>query len=192
MITLGQLKALRFKPNTEPTITDAREKWDLTIRDKGGYCPCCDRWGKVYRYGISHAMTKALLWMASSHGENWIDMPKQAPRDLIQTYTFATLKWWRLIERLHIEKEVKVEKNDEGEQVLVYADSETKSSGLWRVTPIGMMFAKGQVQVPQYVYLYNDTLKDVSTETVYIKDCVGKKFNYSEIMNETWGGGYDK
>jgi hypothetical protein len=192
MITLEQLRALRFKPKAEPTITDARGEWDLTIRDKGGYCPCCDRWGKVYRYGISHAMTKALLWMASSHGENWIDMPKQAPRDLIQTYTFATLKWWRLIERLHIEKEVKVEKNDEGEQVLVYADSETKSSGLWRVTPIGMMFAKGQVQVPQYVYLYNDTLKDVSTETVYIKDCVGKKFNYSEIMNETWGRGYDK
>lgn len=187
MITLEQLRALRYKPKAEPTVNEARGAWDLTIRGKGGYCPCCDKWGKVYRLGISHAMMKALLWMASNHAENWIDMPKQAPRDLIQTYTFASLKWWRLIERLHIEKEVKVEDGK-----LVYADSDTKSSGIWRVTPIGMRFAKGEIQVPQYVYLYNDTLKDVSTETVSIKDCVGKKFSYSEIMNATWGGGYDE
>jgi hypothetical protein len=184
MITLEQLRALRYKPKAEPTVNEARGAWDLTIRDKGGYCPCCDRWGKVYRYGISHAMMKALLWMASNHGENWVNMPRQAPRDLIQTYTFATLKWWKLIERLHIEKEVKVEDGK-----LVYADSDTRSSGIWRVTPIGMKFAKGLCQVPKYVYLYNDTLKDVSTETIYIKDCVGNKFIYSEIMKETWGEG---
>jgi hypothetical protein len=193
MSLLDQIKALRLPAPKEPTIGEARAEWDLTIRGKGGYCPCCDKWGKVYRLGISHSMMKALLWMASNHGENWVDMPKQAPRDLIQTYTFASLKWWRLIERLHIEKEVEVVTNeDTGERELVYADSATKSSGIWRVTPIGMQFAKGLVQVPQYVYLYNDTLKDVSTETVYIKDCVGKKFSYSEIMNATWGGGYDE
>ena len=185
MITLDQIKALRLPEPKEPTLSQLRGEWDLTIRDKGGHCPCCDKWGKVYRHGISHAMMKALLWMASNHGENWINMPKQAPRDLIQTYTFATLKWWRLIQPLHIEQEVNVE-----DGVLVYGDSETRSSGIWRVTPIGMQFAKGLLQVPKFVYLYNDTLKDVSTETIYIQDCVGKKFNYSEIMNETWGGGY--
>jgi hypothetical protein len=185
MSLLDQIKALRLPAPIEPTLSKLQATWDEVIRGKGGHCPCCGKWGKVYRHGISHAMMKALLWMASNHGENWINMPKQAPRDLIQTYTFATLKWWRLIEPLNIEQEVNVE---DGE--LVYSDSETRSSGIWRVTPLGMKFAKGQVQVPKYVYLYNDTLKDVSTETVYIKDCVGKKFNYSEIMNATWGGGY--
>lgn len=187
MITLEQLRALRYKPKTEPTVSQAKADWDLTIRGKGGYCSCCGKWGKVYRHGISHSMMKALLWMASTHGVNWVNMPKQAPRELIQTYTFATLKWWGLIQPLHIEHEVNVGEDADGEQVLVYGDSATRSSGIWRVTPIGMQFAKGLVQVPKHVFLYNDTLKDVSIETIYIKDCVGKKFNYSEIMTETWG-----
>ena len=185
MSLLDQIKKLRIEVPPEPTLSKLQAEWDIIIRNKGGHCACCGKWGKVYRHGISHAMMKALLWMASNHGENWVNMPKQAPRDLIQTYTFATLKWWRLIQPLHIEQEVNVEDGK-----LVYADTETRSSGIWRVTPLGMQFAKGLCQVPKFVYLYNDTLKDVSTETIYIKDCVGKKFNYSEIMNETWGGGY--
>jgi hypothetical protein len=163
--------------NVSISLDDARKQWDIAIRDEGDHCPCCGKWGKVYKVGISHAMMKALLWMASNHGQEWIDMPRQAPRWLIQTYTFATLKWWRLIERMPLDFGF-----EDGQ--------EKKFSGYWRVTPIGMQFAKGLVQVPKNVYLYDNSLMDVSTETIYIKDCVGKKFNYSEIMNETWGGGY--
>ena len=158
------------------TLEQARAQWDIAIRNKGDHCPCCGKWGKVYKVGISHAMMKALLWMASTYGEKWIDMPREAPRWLIQTYTFATLKWWRLIEQMPSE----VVEYDE-------AGQEKKFSGYWRVTPLGVQFAKGRVQVAKHVYLYDNSLMDVSTETVYIRDCVGKKFNYSEIMDHTWG-----
>jgi len=190
MITLDQIKALRFRPPpAQTTLEQARNNWDLTIRDKGGHCPCCDRWGKVYRHKVSESMVKSLLWIASNHGENWIDIPRVAPKSVVATYTFATLKWWHLIQPMNLDMSVKVEIDDEGNEKLVREDSEKRSSGLWRVTPLGMQFARGLVQIPKFVYLYNDTLKDVSVETVYIKDCVGEKFNYAEIMNETWGEG---
>jgi len=166
---------------SEITLNQARNGWDVTITEKGGHCPCCGRWGKVYRHTISESMVKSLLWMASTHGQEWIDMPRQAPRWLTQTYAFAKLKWWNLVQSMPMESGFEMGEDGTGQ--------EKKFSGYWRVTPIGMQFAKGALQVAKYVYLYDDTLKDVSTESIYIKDCIGKKFNYSEIMNETWGEG---
>jgi hypothetical protein len=64
---------------------------------------------------------------------------------------------------------------------------ETKYSGLWKVTSIGHHFARGKIQIPKYVYTYNNAVVDSSTETTYLRDCFGKKFNYDEIMSTTWG-----
>ena len=161
------------------TLDQARKNWAVTIEDKGGYCPCCDRWGKVYRHSISGLNAKALLWMCANTKGNdpWIHMPTKAPRDVMRS-TFALLRWWGLIQRMYVEPEI-------GE------DQETKHSGYWKVTDLGWQFARGRLQVPKYVYLYNDARQGMSDETTHIRDCFGKKFNYSELMGGTWGDDYE-
>ena len=169
---MGRLKELLLNLPHEKTLDDARDEWQITIAGKGGHCPCCGKWGKVYRHGISESNARALLWMASQP-QGWLDMSRGAPRWIIQTYSFATLQWWRLIEQFPRDED----------------NGDTKHVGFWRVTELGYEFAKGNLQVPKYVYLYNDTLMDMSNETIFIKDTIGKKFNYDELMSATWGEG---
>lgn len=161
------------------TIEEARKGWSATIEDKGGFCPCCDRWGKVYRHSISGLNAKALLWMcANTKGDDpWIHMPTKAPRDVMRS-TFALLRWWGLVQRMYVEPEM-------GEE------QETKHSGYWKVTDLGWQFARGRLQVPKYIYLYNDARQGMSDETTHIRDCFGKKFNYSELMGGVWGDDYE-
>jgi hypothetical protein len=161
----------------EMTISTARTTWATDIFGKGSYCPCCDRFGKVYKTRISGVMAKALLWMASKHEAEWVSMPERAPRWITRSNSFNKLKNWGLVIPLPMPN------NIEDKQ-------KKKSSGYWKVTSNGMKFAKGLVQVPKYVYLYNDAVIKVSTETVYIQDCFGKKFNYAEVMQEAWGREY--
>ena len=124
------------------TLEDAIKGWKVTIADKGGYCPCCGKWGKVYRQKISEAMVKSLL-----------------PIDVGAAI------------------------GDDG------VGQEKKFSGYWRVTSKGMQFARGFLQVPKYVYIYDNKYMDSSTETVYSRDCFGEDFNYDEIMSTTWADG---
>ena len=181
---MGKLKEMLL--NAQPldpvmTLDDAVKGWKVTIADKGGYCPCCGKWGKVYRQKLSEAMVKSLLWMASNHGEDWIDMPRQAPRWVIQTYTFATMHWWHLIERMPMTEGVAVGEDGVGQ--------EKKFSGYWRVTTKGMQFARGLIQMPKYIYVYDNKYMDASTETIYIRHCFGEEFNYDEVMSTTWTDG---
>lgn len=172
------LRDFLFGGSTPVTLDAARKDWKVTISEKGGNCPCCGKWGKVYKHRITEAMAKSLLWMASTKGTDWIDMPREAPRNIIQTYTFATLHWWGLIEQ-----HPKV-LGEDGEL------QQKKFTGHWRVTPTGLQFAKGQVEVPKHIYLYDNQLVDMSTETAPIRDCFGKEFSYAEVMSDTWGEEY--
>lgn len=161
------------------TLSAARKEWDATIRDSGGHCPCCDRWGKVNRYKVTENMAKTLLWMAANHGTEWVDMPNVAPRHALQTKSYSTMKHWGLIERHPMLV------NDDGSL------PDKKFSGLWRVTPTGISFAKGKSFIPKHVYIYDDQVVDVSTDSISIQDCFGEKFSYDEAMSATLGGDSD-
>lgn len=155
------------------TLSQARVAWQDTITGKGGYCPCCDRWGKVYRYKISESNAKALIWMSRATPtilNMWLDMPRQAPKWVVATNSFSLMEWWKLIDRRPMEIDDQKQK---------------KFSGHWRVTNLGREFVAGNLQLPKYVYIYNDRLQGVSTETITIKDCFGEDFNYEEMMSTT-------
>jgi hypothetical protein len=158
---------------TTMTLNEARRIWEVMAADKGGHCPCCDRFGKVYSTQISAVMAKSLLWMASKHGEEWVNMPEKAPRWITRSNSFNKLKNWGLVSPMPVDQTDK-----------------TKSSGFWRVTAIGMKFAKGETKMPKYAFTYNDSVLKLSDETIHIQDCFGKKFNYAEVMQEAWKKGY--
>jgi hypothetical protein len=151
------------------TLKDAQVAWKHTIENDGGHCPCCDRWGKIYGYSITKANTKALLWLCVKQKDcnGYVNVRNNVP-DYVLRSTLSTLSWWGLVERPIVDASDLDEKKN-------------KHDGYWRVTELGKQFARGLIQMPKRVFIYNNMLQGVSTQTVYIKDCV-EGFNYEEMM----------
>ena len=147
-----------------------REHWGLKIEGLGGYCPVCDRWGKIYPRSLNSAMARGLLWLVKQQprSDGWIEVAEIAPRWMLRTPQFASLKYWGLVATMPVDKGSKV-----------------KSSGLWQVTDKGRAFAHQQLTVHKYVHVYNDTALGLDGDQVYITDCLGDKYDYQQIM-----GGY--
>jgi hypothetical protein len=146
-------------------LAELRTIWRGIIGDEGGYCPCCDRWGKIYPRTLNKTMARSLVWLAhhSIGNDDWIDVPKDGPRWLIRSNQLPALRWWGLIHRLDTEDEAQ------------------KHSGLWRATKKGILFAQNRLQVPKKVYTYNAEVEGFSEELITIKDCV-ESFDYSAVM----------
>ncbi|MEI7817095.1 MAG: hypothetical protein WCI45_07875 [Desulfuromonadales bacterium] len=161
-------------------IGKARVLWSEAIKGKGAICPCCDKFGKVYKQKIGSGNAGALIWMVrnTDPAKPWIDMRTQPPRWITQKTTFTLLRWWGLIEGYVNVREIIDPETKEMEM------RTTKNSGLWKVTPAGFDFVHRRIQVPKYVYLYNDTLQNVGTKTCTIDECLTEKFNYDRLMND--------
>jgi hypothetical protein len=56
------------------TLEDAKADWLYAINGDGGYCPCCDRWGKIYPRQSNSSMARALIWLVAK-GPRWTDVP---------------------------------------------------------------------------------------------------------------------
>ena len=147
-------------------IAKARADWADVIKHEGGICPVCDRWGRIYRRGINRTMARSLVWLSSQEGDKdgWVDVPATAPKDVVRTNQLSTLKWWGLIESAA---------ND---------DPKKKRSGVWRVTHDGRLFVGHVIRIPKFVYTYNDTVREVSLETVSILECFEDPFDYRRVM----------
>lgn len=147
------------------TLEALRDLWKVTIEGDGGHCPCCDRWGKIYRRALNAAMARSLLWLVNQEdrGDGWVHVPSSAPPWMLRSQQLPALQMWGLVEGF---------------------DSETKlaSSGLWKPTPAGIAFAGNRTAVRKYVYVYNSTVLDTDGDEIQIGDALGSKYNYEEIM----------
>jgi hypothetical protein len=76
----------------------------------------------------------------------------------------APLQWWGLIEHMP--------KPDDPKQ---------KSSGLWRITPLGLQFAAGEVKVREKVWVFDARVQKFTGPDRDIRECIGR-FNYSAMM----------
>jgi len=146
-------------------LATLRGEWALTIEKDGGYCPCCDRWGKIYRRNLNSSMARALMWLVEfpDRGDGWTHVPSNAPAWMLRTQQLPTLHLWGLVQG---------------------ADTETKlaSSGLWKPTTKGRSFALNTAAVKKYVYVYNNTVMAMDGDDIWIVDALGSKYNYHEIM----------
>ena len=52
-----------------------RHHWNKAIEGEGAFCPCCGKWGKVYKTKISQHLALCLRWI-SMHGDadGWVDV----------------------------------------------------------------------------------------------------------------------
>ena len=156
------------------TLNVLRRNWREIVEGEGGHCPCCGRWGRVYKRNINETMARSLIWLCKAPHENgWVDVPKHAPRWLIRSNQLPTLRWWDLVQRA-------------GSR-----DMEKKHSGLWRPTELGRAFAKGEISVPKTVYTYAGEREKYGDEITTISECFGTHFRLRSFLRsyvEVMGG----
>lgn len=176
--------SLTVPPGDNATVAEAkaylRARWL-----EGADCPCCKRRVQVYRRSVTSGMALALLaFLRASderartepgfdgylHAEDTFKgqrlLPSSARGD------FAKFRHWGIIEQR------------EGDR-----DDGSPRNGYWRLTSLGRAFARGEASVPKYVYMYNDAVypaeavgADPDQGEVTIRDALGKRFNYAEVV----------
>jgi len=130
-------------------------------------CPCCGRNGQVIRRTVHSSMAASLVWLVGVFRRtgDWVYIPDEAPRWLINTREWGRMRYWGLVEpRPNI-------------------DNRKRTSGVWRPTQLGMDFSDGFVRIPKYVYIFDDTIIERSGDMIHVKDALGKKFSYEELVN---------
>lgn len=146
-------------------LSTLREEWRQVIKGDGDRCPCCDRWGRIYKRNINETMARSLMWLCNAPTvKGWVNVPAYAPRWLVRSNQLPTLRWWELVERAGSD------------------DVKKKHSGLWRPTDLGRAFAGGEVAVPKTVFTYNGSREKYGNEAVFISECFGTHFSYADVM----------
>ena len=133
--------------------------------DEGVTCPCCGQYAKRYRRKLNSSMSAALCWMCGQARDAWIDVPLVAPSWVLKAREYPKLAMWGLIEE---------RPKKEG--------SKARTSGIWRITPLGADFVRGCTEVPAYVFVYNGEVEGFTDRTTYIRKALSDRFDYAELM----------
>lgn len=152
------------------TLAEARQWLRERLRD-GEECPCCMQFAKIYQRKLNSGMAYALIWLVRWFEKNpesdYVFVNKLADRMVLRRGGEWTLiRYWGLIE----------EKPSDPK-------SDQRTSGLWRPTPLGIEFAKGEVMVQKYALTYNRGCQGLEGGLVDIRECLGDQFSYKELMS---------
>ena len=153
-------------------VARERDRVMTQARNGGCDCPVCGQFVKVYKRTITSFMASQLIeaYLKFGYGQDdsWFhitDLPTASQGG----GEFARLRFWDLVEeRLH-------NKGEEGK----------RNSGYWRVTSRGFMFATGNSMEEKYTLMYNGQCLGSEGELVNIRDCLGEKFDFKELMDRT-------
>ena len=161
-----------FGPPRTTSVMEARKMVADNLRD-GIDCPCCGQLCKLYQRTINAAMARLLIWLAKAFQQErrWYSI-HEFP--LIQGRRgggdFAKLTFWGLLEQ--------APKSD---------DQDTRTSGKWRPTGEGLLFAARQKLVPKNALIFNNQLAGFEGGTIDVCDALGKSFSWDELWNGEQG-----
>lgn len=153
----------------EATLPEARRFFFEKLRE-GAVCPCCERFGKVYRRKLNSGMALTVVKMFRNARDpgGWIHMVAVGNFGL-PSRDYGTLQHWSLTES-------SIDVKEDG----------NPDAGYWRLTEKGRAFARNEISVPKYVYLYND--KPIESDEpeaalrTTIVEALGGRFDYDELM----------
>lgn len=144
----------------EMPLREARDVL-LTLVEEGHKCPTCAQLAKVYRRKINSTMARTLITMHLHGAADRFVHTASLPGD---THEASQLSWWGLIE------DERARRPDGGR------------TGYWKLTPLGVRFARGLATVPKYARIYDGKPLGQDGEQVTIQDCLGRRFSYVELM----------
>lgn len=166
MTQLGMFEGAASRAERGPTLAEARRDLMERGRWEGVRCPCCDGMAKVYACRINAAAARALILLAraTQPGDyaHFLELMKRAG---VYSGHYAELARWGLIERAPDR-----------------AKDGNPSTGLYRVTDLGRRFVHGEATVPARAITYNDELLRLEGEPVSIRDVLGDRFDYGDLM----------
>jgi hypothetical protein len=125
-------------------------------------CPCCTQLAKVYKRQIHAKMAYTLIRAYRVGGLEWVHLPSQVPD---RARDDGMLAYWGLLEE-------STEPREDGGR-----------AGWWRITAAGYDFLRGRFPVRKYAHVYDGRVLQLSGDLRYIRDCLGDKFDYDELMN---------
>jgi hypothetical protein len=157
---------------THITLAAAKAAFFAKARREGADCPCCGRFGKVYKRKIHSGMAAILVLMYRFQERGFTHVltlvsatSSPAVAAAIGGGDYSKLRYWGFIE--------------EGFEL---RDGKKHSNGMWRITGKGAQFVEGAITVPRYVWVYNGTALGFHGEPVSVYDALGDKFSYRELM----------
>lgn len=143
------------------TLSEAQAKL-RTLIDDGVRCPCCTQFTKVYRRTIHSTMARELITFYRQAGQDWLYLPGSV---MARGGDTVKCRYWGLIEEDNAVR-----------------DDGSSRTGWWRVTPFGAAWIEDRTVVIRYARVYDGRCLGLVGEPFGIRDALGKKFDYRELM----------
>tara|TARA_R110000744_G_scaffold28730_1_gene68941 strand:- start:620 stop:1144 length:525 start_codon:yes stop_codon:yes gene_type:complete len=150
----------------KPSLYELRKQAQLPIKE----CPCCGASNKVYKRKLSSTMTATMCAISATDEEGgWVHL-NRVPRRFVHGGEVAQLQHWELLEQ---------KRND---------NTRKRRSGVWRLTPKGYAFVRGELRVPSHAFVCSpgDRLLGWETTTTGVVEALGDHFDYQELMLTDW------
>ena len=129
-------------------------------------CPCCEGKVKIYTRKLNTGMAITLLKIYQYAKLDYCHVVDAQSK---QCTDYPQLRHWNLIE----ESSCKIDGK--------------RTSGIWKITDLGLGFLTGNYLVKKYIHTINNKLIGYSGENIGLKDCLPEDFNYQELMvKEGW------
>lgn len=141
-----------------------RNNWE-----KGTDCPACGQLVRRYSRPMHSTMAATLIRL---HALNAQKAGYYHVKDIVKgisdtgTNDFSKLRYWDFIVEMPKDKD----------------DTKKRTSGYWRITDKGTDFVMNRLTVQSHVLLFNKHLLGFEGNQINIKEALGEKFNYTELM----------
>lgn len=156
-----------MKPKLTDTLEQAkqytRKHWQEGVR-----CPCCNQLVKLYKRPLYGTIAVNLIRLYKLSHRDFHHITKILLPNSSGGGDFAKLIYWGLVE----------------EQPKDPDDPTARTSGMWRITQKGIDFVTGNALVYSHALIYDGQFLGMAGKEVGIKEILGKKFNYEELMND--------
>jgi hypothetical protein len=153
------------------TLNDAKVWLRGEVKEEGAPCPCCGQLAKVYRRALNASMAYVLMLIYRHHPEGSVHIQKllstlKLPSAVAASGDYAKLRYWGFLEQQSGERE----------------DGSSRN-GYWQITEAGKRFVLGESKTASHAVIYNDKLLRLdNSDQVDIREVLGKKFRYDELM----------
>lgn len=168
---MGKEKKIETLDMFSPQVTISTMRQDVRkkAQQKGCLCPVCDQFVKIYKRSITSTMARQLIHAYRCHGEgNFFHT-----RDMVMAGAgagdFSKLQYWKLIES----------------KIPMEPDDDKKSSGLWRITPLGKAFILAETDMDQFAIVYKNEVLEFQGGKIGIAAALGNQFSYAALMQST-------
>lgn len=135
--------------------------------DKGYCCPTCGQLCKRYYRSFNSNMALSLIFLYKFRKHGFIKIEELMRINGYKRCGDASyLRHYKLIEAAEGKRE----------------DGSTRV-GMYKITGMGIMFVEKNLTVKSKFVMYKGKCEGYEGREINIEDALGKKFNYSELMN---------